>query len=96
MSRYSKQKNAVTAMIYGATAVQLHKDLDMEKTFATVAIGIGQPTKAEQAQDSQWTLDSCSVGITGRIKQTPPQASTHKALYQAIEVMNREYIRQEL
>ena len=44
-------------MIYGATAVQLDKDLDAERTFATVAIGIGQPTKAEQAQDNQWTMD---------------------------------------
>ena len=44
-------------MIYGATAVQLDKDLDAERTFATVAIGIGQPTKTEQAQDNQWTMD---------------------------------------
>ena len=76
-------------MIYGATAVQLDKDLDAERTFATVAIGIGQPTKAEQAQDNQWTMDRWSVGITGTIKQTTPQASTHKALYQAIEAANR-------
>ena len=45
-------------MIYGANSVQLHKDLDTERTFATVAIGIAQPTKAEQAQDNQWTMDS--------------------------------------
>ena len=96
LSRYSKQKNAVTAMIYGANSVQLHKDLDTERTFATVAIGIAQPTKAEQAQDNQWTMDSWSVGITGTIKQTPPQASTHKALYQATEEADRQYIRQEL